>query len=289
MPSERAEDNGRPKTCLFVVVGAQRTGTNILREILNTNERIAMLGEVLSPSEAPSYWGNFIASRGLGWVPPTLADTESLLGRYLEFIEYRIRNHWVDGDKRGCTAIGMDIKYSQLREIAPAGWSSEAPPYLLGYLRARNAIIVHAVRRNVIQCAISAMIAEQRGVWHNYAGSVIDGSYRVDTEQCLASARAIVRQREQFLKCSEGLPVVTSCYEDLVNAIAQRDPAGHIPEVAEPLRSIARALGVTRGFRYATRLRKAINVPYARLVSNYAELVDAVTRSEFAHLAPSLD
>ncbi len=35
---------------LFVVIGAQRTGTNILREILNTNEHIAMLGEVLSPS-----------------------------------------------------------------------------------------------------------------------------------------------------------------------------------------------------------------------------------------------
>jgi hypothetical protein len=26
---------------LFVVIGAQRTGTNILREILNTNEQIA--------------------------------------------------------------------------------------------------------------------------------------------------------------------------------------------------------------------------------------------------------
>ena len=49
---------------LFVVIGAQRTGTNILREILNTNERIAMLGEVLMPSPAPADWDNFCRTCG---------------------------------------------------------------------------------------------------------------------------------------------------------------------------------------------------------------------------------
>ena len=44
---------------LFVVIGTQRTGTNILRETLNTNEEIAMLGEVLTPSPAPAHWDNF--------------------------------------------------------------------------------------------------------------------------------------------------------------------------------------------------------------------------------------
>ena len=43
----------------FVVIGAQRTGTNILRTVLNTNEEIAMLGEVMSPSPAPAHWDNF--------------------------------------------------------------------------------------------------------------------------------------------------------------------------------------------------------------------------------------
>ena len=103
----------------------------------------------------------------------TSIDAESLLDRYLEFIEYRIRNHWVDGDKSGCYAIGMDIKYSQLRDIAPLNWDSAELPFLLGYLKSREAIIIHVIRRNVIQCAISAMIAMQRGVWHNYDGARI--------------------------------------------------------------------------------------------------------------------
>jgi Stf0 sulphotransferase len=275
---------------LFVVVGVQRSGTNILREILNTNKHIAMLGEVLSPNPAPSCWYNFIAELPAGVVPcATSIDAESLLDRYLEFIEYRIRNHWVDGDKSGCDAIGMDIKYSQLRDIAPLSWDSAALPFLLGYLKSREAIIIHVIRRNVIQCAISAMIATQRGVWHNYDGAKIDRSYHVDVEQCLAHARAIVRERAAFVELAKGFPVVTSCYEDLTNEITRAAPDGEIPDGSGPLHDAAKALGVPFGFRYDGRLRKAINVPYARLLSNYGCVIQAVRQSEFSNFASSLD
>ena len=275
---------------LFVVVGVQRSGTNILREILNTNKHIAMLGEVLSPNPAPSCWYNFIAELPAGVVPcVTSIDAKSLLDRYLEFIEYRIRNHWVDGDKSGCDAIGMDIKYSQLRDIAPVNWDSAALPFLLGYLKSREAIIIHVIRRNVIQCAISAMIATQRGVWHNYDGAKIERSYHVDVEQCLAHARAIVRERAAFVELAKGFPVVTSCYEDLANEITRAAPDGEIPDGSGPLHDAAKALGVPFGFYYDGRLRKAINVPYARLLSNHGALVQAVRQSEFSHFASSLD
>ena len=45
---------------LFVVIGAQRTGTNILREILNSNQQIAMLGEVLAASPAHRSLGQLL-------------------------------------------------------------------------------------------------------------------------------------------------------------------------------------------------------------------------------------
>ena len=100
---------------LFVVIGAQRTGTNILREILNTNEQIAMLGEVLSPSPAPAHWDNF--RRGLplhSVLPATPGEAESLLDEYFEFVQYRIRNHWEGNKKNRSHAFGVDIKYNQL-------------------------------------------------------------------------------------------------------------------------------------------------------------------------------
>src|SRR5580658_8793248 len=104
---------------LFVVIGAQRTGTNILREILNTNDQIAMLGEVLSPSIAPAHWDNFCRALPIDIARP--ADyyaAEALLDRYFEFVQYRIRNHWEGNKKRSSHVFGVDIKYDQLRRIA---------------------------------------------------------------------------------------------------------------------------------------------------------------------------
>ena len=115
---------------LFVVIGAQRTGTNILREILNTNEQIAMLGEVLSPSPAPAHWDNFRRRLPLHSVlPATPGEAESLLDEYFEFVQYRIRNHWAGNKKNRSRAFGVDIKYNQLTNIAPANWNSAASPF----------------------------------------------------------------------------------------------------------------------------------------------------------------
>ena len=100
---------------LFVVIGAQRTGTNLLREILNTNEQIAMLGEVLSPSPAPAHWDNFCRRLPHHSVlPATPGEAESLLDQYFEFVQYRIRNHWAGNKKNRSRAFGVDIKYNQL-------------------------------------------------------------------------------------------------------------------------------------------------------------------------------
>jgi hypothetical protein len=133
------------------------------------------------------------------------------------------------------------------------------------------------------------MIAMQRGVWHNYNGAVIDRSYRVDAEQRLANARAIVRERDAFLEFVKGFTVVTSCYEDLANTIERAAAGRKIPNTPGPLHDIAQTLGIPYWFRYDGRPRKAINVPYARLLSNHGDLVQAVARSEFSDLASSLD
>ena len=93
---------------LFVVIGAQRTGTNILREILNTNEQIAMLGEVLSPSPAPAHWDNFCRSLPVASIPAaTYSEAEALLDQYFDFVRYRIRNHWEGNKKHAATPLAL--------------------------------------------------------------------------------------------------------------------------------------------------------------------------------------
>lgn len=274
---------------LFVVTGAQRTGTNILREILNTNEQIAMLGEVLSPHSAPAHWDNFCRSLPAASVPAaTYREAEDLLDQYFGFVRYRIRNHWEGNKKHNSHVFGVDVKYNQLQLIEPADWNAPSVPFILCYLRSRGATIIHTMR-NVVHCAISALIAERRNLWHNYDGVAIDRDYHIDVEQCLAYAKLCLRDRTAFLNATGDCTVVNCRYEDLVEDIARAGVDKQIPEEPGPLQGIAKALRVHFDFRYDGGLQKAINIPYSRLLSNYDALVKRLKNSEFSALVSTLE
>jgi LPS sulfotransferase NodH len=273
---------------LFVVIGAQRTGTNILREILNTNDEIAMLGEVLTTSPAPAHWDNFCRNLPARTIhPASPGEAESLLDQYFEFVQYRIRNHWEDNKKRDIHAFGVDIKYNQLTGIAPANWDHTSYPFIICYLRSRGATLIHTTR-NVIHCAISMLIASQRNLWHNYDGVEIDCSYQIDVEECLAYARTILQHRDVFLKAAQECKVVNCRYESLVDDIRRAGSEEEIPEGPGPLRDIAAVLGTPFKFRYDRRLQRAINIPYSGLLSNYDALVRRLRNSEFSALTSTL-
>jgi len=279
--------SGQPPD-LFVVVAARRTGTNLLRELLNTNPSLAMLGEVLTPSSAPGHFANFL--RTLGNEGLANADTQStstLLDKYFSYIEYRIRNFWIDGNKPLLRAIGVDIKYDQLLDISPANYVNESP-FIIEYLRQRNALIVHTVRNNIIHSAISDLIARQRNLWHNHDGKIIDESYHIEPRLCLSRAREIVDQRAAFERTTNGCRLVECRYEDLVQSISEVAPGAKLLNRCTALGHITEALCVPFEFRDLGRLHKAINIPYRQLIANFDELAEAVRLSEFACLAQSL-
>jgi LPS sulfotransferase NodH len=274
---------------MFVVIGTQRTGTNILREILNTNTEIAMLGEILSPSTAPAHWDNFLRDQSLKNIgTANAAEYDALLDRYFNFIRYRIRNHWVHNLKSQSSIIGVDIKYNQLRSITPRDWSSDEMPFLLHYFLSRDFTFIHTIRRNVMHCALSALIASQRKLWHNYDGVVIDRTYYINVDECLQYARMIVNDRNTFVRCAKGSKIVASYYHTLLDDIARAAPGGKIPEGPGSLEEIARALDISFQFHYDGRLQKAINVPYSRVVSNFNELISALKSSELSTYASML-
>ena len=124
----------------------------------------------------------------------------------------------------------------------PANWSSSSPAFILGYLRSRGATIIHTTR-NVIHCAISTFIAAQRNVWHNYDGAVIDRSYHLDVQECLAHARTILKHREAFIKAASGCKLVNCRYESLIVDIARAGSKEDIPAAPGPL----------SGYRASTR------------------------------------
>jgi len=323
--------NLSPRPCLpgtgvklFVIIGTQRTGTNILRELLNTNDDVAMVAEVLTPCPPPGeripgsvtdpgsdenpyqclgtgpakprpglnyrgHWGNFLRQLPTGRSPaPNVSAAEQLLDDYFNFLLDQIRRQWSGADKSRCRAIGVDIKYSHLEHLAPLNWDASSAPFLLDYFRSRGVTLIHATRKNVIHCAISAMLVSLTKSPHNYEGAVIDPHYHIDIEECLNYAQRIITDRDNFLKLTRDFAVIECCYEDLLGDLARSNQEGEISDGPGPLHNIAEALGVPFRFRDDGRLRKSINIPYHQLLSNWRDLVKAAERSEFSAFATTL-
>ena len=189
-----------------------------------------MLGEVLTPSPAPAHWDNFCRALPVRTVhPASVGEAEALLDRYFEFVQYRIRNHWEGNQKNRSHAIGVDIKYNQLRRHSACKLEFFSPAIHSRLSAISRGYMIHTTR-NVIHCAISTLIASQRNVWHNYDGAVIDRSYHLDVEECLAYARTILKHREAFIEAASGCKVVNCSYESLIEDIARAGSKEEIPE-----------------------------------------------------------
>ena len=243
-----------------------------------------MLGEVFTPHPAPAHWANFLDRTGHRFPPPTSGDAAWLLDQYFRFVDYRIRNHWHGNIKALSSALGFDIKYDQLWQVTPDDQPPTSASFLLQYFKKHQTLLIHTIRKDVIKCAISEMIAQQRNLWHNYGHVTIHRAYYVNPNDCIIRARQIEQRRTEFERLSKGCRVIEANYERLAYAVAHA-PGGQIDEQAVPLRDIARALGVPSRFSYDGHLRRAIDVPYRILISNHAELRRVIADSEFSKFA----
>ena len=97
------------------------------------------------------------------------------------------------------------------------------------------------------------------------------------------------RERAAFLNAAVGCKLISCRYEDLVEDIARAGVNEKISEAPGALQAIAKALRVRFEFRYDGRLRRAINIPYSRLLSNYDALVSRLKDSEFSALVSALE
>jgi len=271
----------------FIVIGTQRTGTNLLRDILNSNDQLCMVAEILIPYPDRCHWNEFLPSLPEGWYPA--ADEAAgmrLLDRYFAYFLNEIRTCY---DRKGqAIALGVDIKLDQLALVEPASRPPEALPFLIDYARARGFVLINTVRDNVVQCMISYLIGLQRNFWHNYEGRVIEGGYRLDIPECLAFARGLLAQQAAFEKATEGQPVIRLRYEDLASAVAETGPGRNLCGALPVLGEIAQALGIVPAFHYDGRLQKATNRPYGQIIANHQELVAALVNSEFAPWVESI-
>jgi hypothetical protein len=184
--------------------------------------------------------------------------------------------------------VGLDIKYNQLKTLSTAYSDLRIRPVLLEYFSARQIPIIHLVRRNVVQTAISAIIANQRKIWQNYDGASIEGQYHIAADELFKYVGWINQEREAFEQLTHDLRVHTCYYEDLVCDLKSVRFFGRFPKDTVALSKLAKLLNIPNRFRNYGYIRKVINRPYKRIIENYDELIAAIRDSPLSEFAATL-
>jgi hypothetical protein len=281
----------RPRT-VFAVIAIQRSGTHLLREILNSNNQLSIASEPFNRITQSFCFEKYVASLPEEAYPACDSDQAmKLLDGFIDTLDADVdRNQFVyGGPKRQNRAIGLDVKYNQLKSAAPAYCDLRQKPFLLEYFHDRHVRIVHLVRRNVVQVAISAIIANMRKVWHNYNGASVGGPYRIPPQDLFNYANWITEERNAFEPMANGLKVHTCYYEDIVDDLQSVDRFKRFRRNTAALSKMAEFLDVRNRFQDHGHIRKVINRPYRALLANYDELISAVQNSPYSEFIASLE
>ena len=153
----------RPR--LAILLAIERSGTHLLRSIVNANKAGFAIDEVANPSaakaEEPLQFFAFQKVYRAGFpdrLVPTTENMRHLLHCYFDNLEMLV-------PAAAARPLVIDVKYGHVVNFAAGWWLPFLRPTLFDVAAARGALVIHLVRRKVFQTAISGAYANQTRLW----------------------------------------------------------------------------------------------------------------------------
>lgn len=138
----------------FVLLGAERTGTNLLMGMLDSHPDCCTLNEVFNEF--------FIQSGSMPWFTPGMPEEPELIDLRISDPVRFIERLYATGAACGFRAIGFKLMYGQ----------AESFPQVRDYLLSDPDIhIIHLKRRNLLRRFVSERQALAAGIWAQESGS----------------------------------------------------------------------------------------------------------------------
>jgi hypothetical protein len=257
----------------FLLVGGQRTGTNILRTVLSTSPEIVLWGEVFTPDPDLSEHDRFAAAAGHRR-PHDYTEAELQLTAFLSHL--RRLDPWA-------TLYGFDIKYSQFHSITPRYAPLFFPPVLIQFIRQHEIPVLHAVRENLVRAILSELVATARKIWHHTGDERIAAPVPIDCRQLRYKLDERAANQAIFADLMAGHRAMMTCeFEWFTAGLAMKDSAGVLEGSDNPFFHIADFLGVPRNLKDPGTLHKIIRAPYAEIIANYDEVRLVIADSAYA-------
>ena len=234
----------------FIVLGRSRSGSNLLRGLLNSHPQVTAFGEIFQNKETIS-WGLTGYGQGKRLHQQFQNDPVALL-----------RSQVFRKQPAGICAVGFKIFYYHAQdERWRAVWE---------YLIQDEAIhVVHIKRNNVLRTHLSRKLAMETDRWVNVTGE--DQRFRpvaLDFEECLADFTQTQSWHDAYDKLFDDHPVCHVEYESLA-----ADIGGEMARVQQ-------FLGVER-LEVAPETHRQITKPLSESISNYVELKQQFAGTEW--------
>lgn len=189
----------------FIITCAPRTGSTMLRMILNSHPEIACYGEVITLKGEPNLGKKYQDS--IGKTSQELAQIRAenpvnFLYNYIWNQEYYQANS---------KAIGLKLKYRQLQE--------QFKDVFQAILDDKEIKIIHLTRRNLLKRYISNRLAasgKTSTVIFNSEESKLQPKITLDIDKCIEDILSVQQTEAQFRKCFKQHQVFEVTYEELV-------------------------------------------------------------------------
>lgn len=239
----------------FVVLSVSRSGSNLLRDLLNAHSQTMMFGELFRSDESLSWdcpVNDRLRSRSTRVTGLMKSDPAALL------------SDDVFGPTAGhIKALGFKLFYYHAR--------SESLQPVWSWLKAhRDVRIIQLKRRNSLKRYLSLVKAKSTDVWRDASGSQSSQkNFELDFDECLASFEEVRRWEEEHVEFFRDHELHEVVYEDLAG-----DYTGEALKVQQFLGLREEAVKPT--------IYKQAKRPLSESISNYDDLKNRFAGTEWS-------
>lgn len=225
----------------FIMLGQERTGSNLLLLLLASHPNVWSFGEVFNSSEA-------VRKRSIGPArPPGLTDDP------VEYLVSCIYREYPDHVR----AVGFKLFYSHARNKE---WKA-----VWGYLRRSGVRVIHITRRNLLDRYLSHQLALRSKEWIAFNGEddLHFEPIPLDAKACFRDFHHSVWLQQRMGEFFQHNPTITVVYEDLCN------------DMAAECRRIQGFLGLEPRTLFC-KLKKQGTQPKSEIIANYGDLKETL-------------
>ncbi|NJB69133.1 hypothetical protein GGQ74_002827 [Desulfobaculum xiamenense] len=251
----------------FILLAANRSGTNFFRSVVSCHPDVHMFGEILfyDYEFLPDREENFYVQ----WLRAVQKDPSQITYRNMYACAQRFIASNFESMAR-MKAVGMDIKYDFWDRL----------PFVASYFLRNPPKVIHLVRHNTLRMHISAFLLTcrnhgvERGTLpiHEYDGFVRTGEHQVEVHICKPLLETFIHleyRKQRFRDIASKFEHIEISYEDIVGP-TQQSVSTFPPPVAEKVFGF---LGVAHDVPGLVADMEKVSPPALRdIVDNYDDL-----------------